>query len=257
MRLSAARAGGYARAMRMLARYLAPAIVASIVSSASASRAELVVTPQPSGPIPAGYVPVMVHGDAPGLHYQLLPDRRDAEPIAECPAECTIYVPRGRYRLRVAETDDTRAGTRTIEVEGPTAAYVEPRTKSARDVGLTLGVLGSVLVIVGAIGIIASVDRPGHHDSLDAGGDVALLAFIGGAIMCPIGWVNFGRSSPSVETSPLVEAPTPTRLPPAPSVALAIAPWGGLSPSWGDARESRRRGLAEPTGALFGVRVTF
>jgi hypothetical protein len=130
----------------------------------------------------------------------------DNRPIAECPRNCQVLVSPGRYRLFVYETKDTVAGTRVVDIRGPTRLRVNPDTPTQRWTGLTMGIAGAILTVVGAglflssspdVGSEPREDRTQAQKDRGAIGGIMLLS---GAVLTPIGWVMFGSSfKPDVE----------------------------------------------------------
>jgi hypothetical protein len=127
-----------------------------------------------------------------------------APPIAHCTLPCGFQMPRGRYRLEVAETSNTLGGSRSILIDGPSKLVVTPRDRGKRTMGLVLGI-GGIVAVVAGIGLIADgvhtvyrCDSSGFCDSRvttfsgEAGAGLAL--FLAGAAITPIGWVMFGKS---------------------------------------------------------------
>ncbi len=195
-------------------------------------------------PPPPGFVPLVVQGGAPGLQYELSLDERNAPPLAHCGGDCLVYVRPGKYRLSVTETEETRSGRRTIEVFGPSRAFVEPRTKADKESGLIMGIGGSALFIGGFIGLFASLIHETHcnegqvgcRTDWSTGATLSVVSLVAGAILTPIGWVQFGRSSPNVAMAPLQASPPPPPQPPPVQVSFrplkrpdgSGAPVGGL-----------------------------
>jgi len=141
--------------------------------------------------IAAGSVPIAVYPEQPGLRFELqTPDGR--RPVALCEGACTAYLPPGRYRLFVHPTEETRAGARTVKIEGPSAVQLQARSKNSYQTGLTLGVVGSALILASTVMLLSSIDdRPSPDDDTLA---LSLVGFLTGAVLTPIGWVSFGRS---------------------------------------------------------------
>ena len=150
---------------------------------------------------PPHYVPVTFEHSTPRLRLSLAVGKRE-RPFVVCPAPCTVMVPPGEYWVSVNETTESLAGTRRIRVDGPSLASVEPRARADRETGLTLGILGIVMIFGGMGAMLASVpnDRSGEVDT--AWMLTGITGVIGGLIMTPIGWVQFGRRNPSVEVTP-------------------------------------------------------
>lgn len=196
--------------MRVLLLVLVAALALPVASSAQAQA--------PVAPPPPGFVPLVLQGGAPGLQYELSLDERNAPPLAHCGSDCLIYVRPGKYRLSVTETDETRSGRRVIEVYGPSRAYVEPRTKADKESGLIMGIGGSVLFLGGFVGLMGSLlhethcnegGQTGCRTDWSTGATISLVSIVAGAILTPIGWVQFGRSSPNVSVAPLQAVPPP------------------------------------------------
>jgi hypothetical protein len=183
---------------------------------------------------PPGYVPLVLQGAVPGMSYEIAPDGKNTAPIAGCPTDCMVYVPPGKYRITVGETLDTRSGKRVVDVFLPTRAFVEPRTKSDKETGLIMGIGGSALVVTGIVGLVVSLTANTHcpdgfssgststnrcKTEWTTGATLSLLAMIAGCVLTPIGWVQFGRSAPTVTSSPLTPSPAPP-----PRVSFDIVP---------------------------------
>lgn len=130
---------------------------------------------------------------------------RDGEAFVRCLGSCDLWLAPRKYYLTVAETADTMGGTRAFEVEKPSRATVEPRTKAAHQGGLAMGITGIALVVLGSAAAIAG--SSGGHDNGESGTNavtgLGILGVIGGAILTPLGWVAYGRSAPAVR----VESP--------------------------------------------------
>jgi hypothetical protein len=239
-----------------------PAVVTTVVASLLAPSLAFAQAPPPQpqpyavAPTqpPPGYVPLLLQGATPGMSYQLTPDVKNATPIAGCPGDCVVYVPPGKYRLTVGETADTRSGRRTIEVYLPTRAFVEPRTKSEKETGLIMGIAGSAMFVGGLIGLVVSLTANtdcSNTSSIDGrrcktewtnGATVSLLTLIAGAVLSPIGWVQFGRSAPAVTSTPLSPATTAP-----PRVSFDIVPL----------RKTDASGSASLAGGLLVGKVAF
>ncbi len=156
-------------------------------------------------------MPVVLEGSEPGLSFSLYADKKLEKPVVRCPDRCLVYVPPQKYWLSVSEGSETLAGRRQVNVDGPSRLVVEPRSKSDRSTGLAMGIGGIALVVVGSVAMLAgaiqsidNVDNPDNHSN-DGGNLVALglAGFVAGAILTPIGWVQFGRSAPGVQTEAL------------------------------------------------------
>jgi hypothetical protein len=126
--------------------------------------------------------------------------------VAQCRTPCTVEVPRGHYRIFVAETPGTFGGGRRELVDAPMRLTMIPRVREQRPIGLALGILGPVALFVGTGLLLAGLDQAveescagcSHHDSNEALFGAALL--LSGAAITPIGWVLFGKSfHPAIE----------------------------------------------------------
>ncbi len=153
---------------------------------------------------PPGYVPVVVEGAPEGAKYTLRLDKR-SDVIVTCPGDCLVLLQPREYWLTVHETATTLTGKRNVMVDGPTRLSVQPRTKADRNTGLAMGLGGIGLIVVGAFAMLAGVAQSIDRD--DDQGDtlvaLGLAGFVGGAVLTPIGWVQFGRSAPQVSSQPL------------------------------------------------------
>jgi hypothetical protein len=167
----------------------------------------LAARPASAQAVPQGSVPIAVYPSTPALRFELqLPDSR--RPVALCQGACTAYLPPGRYRLFVHPSHDTRAGGRTVKIEGPSMVELTPRSEASYQTGLTLGIVGSALVLVSMVTLVSGAMRNNDGDfDNDSDGDLLGLSLIGlltGAVLTPIGWVSFGRSlRPGAKVQPL------------------------------------------------------
>jgi hypothetical protein len=152
-------------------------------------------------------VPVWIIGEGnEALSVAIYPDWAipgGVPPPARCVTPCSLMLWRGRYRVAVAETPDTFAGNRVIEVEGPTRFVLTPRDRGKRTLGLVLGVGGSVLLVAGVLVAVHGsevADRPGCIGAEACSSrwtpelTTGLLLVLGGLAATPIGWVMFGKS---------------------------------------------------------------
>lgn len=166
----------------------------------------------PSSPVVAAAradtaVPIQLRGSEPGLRLEIQ-DPRNRSPLALCTDACQATIVPGRYRLFVNATAGTRAGGRVVDISGPSQLLVTPRTEARYTTGLTLGIGGPVLMVLGSLLFLASLGNGLGHDagSSSDGGQAAagLGMLVGGIVITPIGWVMFGTSlRPKVEVSPL------------------------------------------------------
>lgn len=152
-------------------------------------------------------VPIEVRGSQPGLRLEIQ-DPRNRSPLAFCTDACQATIVPGRYRLFVNATPDTRAGGREVQISGPSQILVTPRSEARRTTGLTLGIGGPVLMVLGSVLFLSSLRNSlGHGDSSSSDGGQAVAGLgmmVGGIVITPIGWVMFGTSfKPKVEVTPL------------------------------------------------------
>jgi hypothetical protein len=128
-----------------------------------------------------------------------------APALAHCTLPCGFQMPRGRYRLEVAESPNTLGGSRSITIDGPSRLVVTPRDRGKRTMGLVLGI-GGVVAVVAGIALMADGVSTYYRCDLNGGGpctqvasfsgeaSAGLAVFLVGAAMTPIGWVMFGKS---------------------------------------------------------------
>ncbi|GAC1352290.1 MAG: hypothetical protein NVS3B20_09750 [Polyangiales bacterium] len=113
----------------------------------------------------------------------------DDRVVAICREDCTMQLPRGRYRLDVGETDDTRDGDKDVDVDGPTSLEVSAGSKSQRTWGLVMGITGIPITFISLVGYAAQYQ--------DYNGNVAvglLVTAAAGAGLTTAGWILFGTS---------------------------------------------------------------
>lgn len=157
---------------------------------------------------PPGAVPIAIYPKTPVRLELQMPDSR--RPVALCQGACTAYLPPGRYRLEVHPGYETRGGARVVNVPGPSALFVTPRSEGMRTSGLAMGVAGSALVMFGFVTLVTTLDDP-HHENDDRNQVLVPMALVGlvvGLVLTPIGWVRFGKSlRPAVDVQPLGAMP--------------------------------------------------
>jgi hypothetical protein len=159
---------------------------------------------------PPGVVPIAIYPETPVRLELQMPDSR--RPVALCQGACTAYLPPGKYRLEVHPGLDTRAGARTVNIPGPSALFVKPRSESMRSSGLTMAVAGSALLLGGMVMLTSALrdewDGDGDSSRHDTLVPLGLGAIVVGLVLTPIGWVRFGKSlRPAVEVEPLGTVP--------------------------------------------------
>jgi hypothetical protein len=162
----------------------------------------------PSVVAPANHaVPIELRGSEPGLRLEIQ-DPRNRSPLALCTDACQATIVPGRYRLFVNATADTRAGAREVQISEPSQLLVTPRSEGRYTTGLTLGIGGPVLMVLGSVLFLSSIGNglgDGGSSASDGGQAAAGLGMlVGGIVITPIGWVMFGTSlRPKVEVTPL------------------------------------------------------
>jgi hypothetical protein len=185
-----------------------------VVWAAATARADTVAPPAPG--TPPNYVPLVIHGDRPGLSFGIVTLERPDVVWQRCVDPCTVYVPPGEYYVQVDSTDDTLEGRKKVEVTGPTQLELSPRSKSLRYIGLTLALGGTALSLYGLVqGIGNSIDAtnydsdsgPDYREKKDAANKRSdrwfLYGFAGGAVLSGIGWVLFAPTRPSIDQTSL------------------------------------------------------
>lgn len=177
------------------------------------SRPPLSAPREPQGPYPAP-VPLWIFGESnERLAVAIFPEWAtpgSMPPLARCVTPCAFTVWQGRYRVAVAETPETFAGNRVVEIYGPSRLVVTPRDKGKRTLGMLLGIGGPVLIVAGLLVAVHGsevADRQGCTvgDSCSSRWTpemtTGLLLVVGGMAVTPIGWVMYGKSfRPGVET---------------------------------------------------------
>lgn len=129
---------------------------------------------------------------------------------------CEALLPRGYYRVRVAETDTTLWGSRPVPILVSSRLLVTPRLRKTRTAGLGIVFTGAGMIITG-VALLVHWDMYGDRvcfqgdchmvESAEAtfGGLMLLL----GGVMTPIGWGLF-RRSPAIDVAPISAPPRPT-----------------------------------------------
>jgi hypothetical protein len=161
---------------------------------------------------PAATVPVALHADRPGRLVDLYapgsrPDRD--VPVVRCRTPCVAHVPPASYRVYIHAEADTLAGSRTVNLAGPSYVTVTPDEPTERWLGLGLGIggvvaipTGLVLILVDALNDVACIgDEPCRDTTHLAVPGVLLL--LAGLVATPVGWILFGQSfKPDVTVQP-------------------------------------------------------
>lgn len=139
-------------------------------------------------------VPVRIESDSAGLHYTL---RRldDDTPVVACTHECTVFVPRGKYRLDVSETAETRGGSPKVVVAGPTMVTVKAPSHEKRWVGLGVAAGGHAMMFGGIKLVLDNMCFMGTCSGSGSLRTLGTMMILGGGAAAPIGWVQFGTGS--------------------------------------------------------------
>lgn len=145
--------------------------------------------PIPSTPPDGVAVEIVSPGVSVELDVIVLDESMDVDRfVSRCSTPCRLTLPMGRYRLFVHRTSNTLAGRRKLDIGGPTTVVLEPKGPSQRNIGLTLGIVGSVALIFGvgmALGGANFQEDPERAT-------IAASLLVGGLIATPVGWVMFG-----------------------------------------------------------------
>jgi hypothetical protein len=151
--------------------------------------------------------PVVLHADA---NTRSALRSFDGALVATCHGDCTIVLPHGRYRVDVEETELAPGSSQTIDVYRPTTVHVTSGSKTGRRVGLTLGVLGTVIVPISVVAMLLEahlycVDCE-HAKPADRTAEIVWgLVGLGGVALATTGWVSFGSSATEVRQTPPFE----------------------------------------------------
>ncbi len=134
-----------------------------------------------------------------GFSFQILPGG-GTRAIAECKTHCEFWVPLGRYVVRVRDLESGERTELRLRIKGSASFSYEEEDPTLHDVGMVLGLFGSLSAVVGAVVLLSNIDTgesPMHQSSstsLNTGAAVGGLMFLGGAIAAPVGFVMAARS---------------------------------------------------------------
>ena len=178
---------------------------------------------------------VELSGDDPQTRFKIYSLAKDADkkvPIHGCANPCRVLLPRGEYRVNVSGNPEHVEGDRKFELTADSRLRFSLPDRSARTTGLVLGISGSALVGVGMLVLLFSSWGGDCMDSCGPGQRnartetyVGLGMLLTGAVLTPIGWVQFGRNrKPRVEQQPLGGAPREAT---APRFGIAFSPVAG------------------------------
>ncbi len=154
-------------------------------------------------------VPVWIRDEQPGIAHRLT---RDGAVVATCVGDCTMQVPIGTYVFESDETEEYRRGKKKVVISGPTTIDVSPGSRSTHTTGLVTGIVGSVAIVGGTIGLVltAAADTcRSRHDTCSAGSPNYapwLLTIVAGAALATAGWITFGTSGTRVRATPYASA---------------------------------------------------
>jgi hypothetical protein len=123
-------------------------------------------------------------------------------PIARCAGSCSLRLPEGRYKAVYFEPGE---GEHDFEfsLEGPGGIELKDRNGGAAEVGLTLGVVGPILIAAGyafvALGFQSGCTMGDCDPNVDYSSSQRMVlgglgAFALGAVVTPIGWVLWARN---------------------------------------------------------------
>ncbi len=200
--------------------------------------------PPPGGWIdPYGRVRVFLHGDDPRMRFEVFSRAKGADqkvPLFVCGNPCPAMLPRGEYRVRVSGVPKRVSGDSNIDVTADASyAYSLPE-QSARSGGLALAITGTALVPAGLLLLVIAGSGDCGHGCADGDtGERETAAWVGlgmlvtGAVLTPVGWVQFARNrKPQLEERPF-GAPRREARAPRIGVGAAPIPGGAAAGVWG------------------------
>jgi hypothetical protein len=122
------------------------------------------------------------------------------EAIAECANQCEFQALPGRYLLDAQERETGEHHRIGFRVRRPTSFVFEEGDPTARVVGASVGVVGSLSVLIGlgmilsnaGLGDDASPQTAAQHRASEVG--IGLL--LGGILATPTGWIIFAQNGP-------------------------------------------------------------
>jgi len=147
----------------------------------------------------------------------------------ECRAPCDRLVPRGRYFVAARSLDDAvPSQDASLDVGEDRRVYTTSGSRTGKDVGLVLGIVGIAATVVGAAGLLASwpgncedktADQCQHMNDVQNRKETAFgLVLIGGLASTITGWIVFGVHRTTIDVRPPRAAS---------GVAFAVAPVPG------------------------------
>jgi hypothetical protein len=147
---------------------------------------------------------VTLRGVTPGTAWEIY--RPEGPTVARCGSRgCTVKMEAGSYRLWAKGTPLSRS--RELEVHSDMDLTVRAPSRSARQAGLAVGIVGSAMAGIG-MGLIETALIGGIEclgDALAPDNDsppcdnsgtftLGLVLAGGGAVLTPVGWVTFARN---------------------------------------------------------------
>jgi hypothetical protein len=151
--------------------------------------------------VPAEPVPVTISGLSAGTSVRVV-EGDSLRPVVTCPYDCRFNAPPGGYRLYFRDPRTGKEQELGVRVREATKLRLERGDPSTRRTGLVLGIVGPVLLGVGAALIAPallsdSVCRDGDSNCETPGERTAALIGLGvaavGGVLTPIGWTMFKR----------------------------------------------------------------
>lgn len=153
--------------------------------------------------VPSGSVPLTLHADRPGVVHKITSASGAIAPFT-CVGDCTVWLPRGRYRVDV--DGDLPRAHRVLDVLGASRIDTEAGSSSERTTGLVLGITGSaaagvglaLLLLTGMEGALSEGSKQGAPER-QRDGWIALGVFGGGALLSTVGWLTFAGARTKME----------------------------------------------------------
>jgi hypothetical protein len=225
----------------------------ALLCSAPELQAQEIAPPPPSvlPPLPLPSSPpdpragVELTGNDPRLRFEIYSLAKGAKrdvPIHACANPCRVLLERGEYRVRVSGGQQQITADRKIEVTGDGSWRFSLPDRKGRSSALALAITGTALLPVGLIVAFVSAssvtacghgcdgtDRP--NEAASTGVVVGLGMMVVGAVLTPIGWVQFARNR-----KPKMEEPRQaarTKAEPRIGLGAAPVPGGAAAALWG------------------------
>ncbi len=156
--------------------------------------------PAPAGPH-HGRFPIVVEGELEEATYSL--GYENQPPFVQCGAVCSLYAYPAHYELSV-RGQGVLPGSASFELTRPSRVQVSPMTEGKRTLGLVLGVAGVALLAAGTTLFLMGNAEGSQRNGLPNGPTlIGVPLFFAGAALTPIGFLLYGRRSPSVDVEPL------------------------------------------------------